>query len=467
MSLNTPMAPRQPAPAVSKPQNEAPSLPLSVRSQQAADEPSGSVRGPVLAGLIIVLGLLGGSTAWALLAPLNSAVIAPATLVVESNRRDVQHLDGGIVRSLHVREGAEVQAGDVLITLDPTRAQAPLLILSAAIDANRVLMARLRAEDTGVQAMTLEPDLVERVGTDSALADVVRGQQALFEARRDARNGQIEVLQQRVGQLEIQITGLEAQERARQRQIALVQDELDGVNELLRNGFAPRIRALALQRELAKLQGEQGEYLSTVARTRQQIGEAQLQILQVDRTFREEVAKVMQDTQNTLRENQERLAASQDVVRHLEIRAPISGTVVGLTVHTVGGVLPPGRVLMQIVPERDTLIIEGQVQPQDIEALQEGQEALIRFTALLQRNLPNLTGRVTLISADRVTDERSGIPYYKVRVAPDEASLAAVADRRLIPGMPAEVTITTGTRTAARYLVDPLLDVLRASMRER
>lgn len=461
------MTPSQPTFAVAKQQTEASPLALSVPSQPSAEEPSGSVRGPVLAGLIIVLGLLGGSAAWALLAPLNSAVIAPATLVVESNRRDVQHMDGGIVRSLHVREGSEVEAGDVLITLDPTRAQAPLFILRAAIEANRVLLARLRAEEAGAQTMMLEPDLVERVGTDPGLAEVVRGQRALFEARRAARNGQIEVLQQRISQLEVQITGLEAQERARQSQIALVQDELNGVNELLRAGFAPRIRALALQRELAKLQGEQGEYLSTVARTRQQIGEAQLQILQVDRAFREEVAKIMQDTQNTLRENQERLAASEDVVRHLEIRAPISGTVVGLTVHTVGGVLAPGRVLMQIVPERDTLIIEGQVQPQDIETLQEGQEALIRFTALLQRNLPNLTGRVTLVSADRVTDERSGLAYYKIRVAPDEASLAAVADRRLVPGMPAEVTITTGARTAARYLVDPLLDVLRVSMRER
>lgn len=460
------MTPSQPVLAVATPQTEASALALSMPPQQPAEGPSGSVRGPVLAGLIIVLGLLGGSTAWALLAPLNSAVIAPATLVVESNRRDVQHMDGGIVRSLHVREGSEVEAGDVLITLDPTRVQAPLFILRAAIDANRALLARLRAEESGAQSMMLEPDLRERVGTDPALAEVVLGQQALFEARRAARNGQVEVLQQRISQLEVQITGLAAQERARQSQIALVQDELNGVNELLRNGFAPRTRALALQRELAKLQGEQGEYLSTVARTRQQIGEAQLQILQVDRAFREEVAKAMQETQSTLRENQERLASSEDVVRHLEIRAPISGTVVGLAVYTVGGVLAPGRVLMQIVPERDTLIIEGQVQPQDIELLQEGQEALIRFTALRQRNLPNLTGRVTLVSADRMTDERSGMPYYKIRVAPDEASLAAVADRRLLPGMPAEVTITTGVRTAARYLVDPLLDILRTSMRE-
>lgn len=463
-----PVLPAASSPAIALPTKQGELARLVARPVDVPmNELSGSVRGPVMAGLIIVLGLLGGSTAWALLAPLNSAVIAPASLVVESNRRDVQHLEGGIVRSLHVRDGAEVQAGDVLITLDPTRAQAPLLILRAAVDAHRALLARLRAEEAGAQGIEFDADILERLRTDPALAEAVRGQQAIFVARRAARNGQIEVLQQRIGQLEVQITGLEAQERARQRQIALIQDELNGVNDLLRSGFAPRTRALALERELAKLQGEQGEYLATVARTRQQIGEAQLQILQIDHAFREEVAKAQQDAQNTLRENQERLAASEDVVRHLEIRAPVSGTVVGLTIHTVGGVLPPGRVLMQIVPERDTLIIEAQVQPQDIEAIQEGQEALIRFTALPQRTLPNLTGRVTLVSADRFTDERSGLPYYKVRVAPEEASLAAVADRRLLPGMPAEVTITTGERTAARYLVDPLLDVVRASMRER
>jgi HlyD family type I secretion membrane fusion protein len=275
------------------------------------------------------------------------------------------------------------------------------------------------------------------------------------------------VLRQRIQQLRSQITGFTAQERARLRQINFLQDELNGVNTLLRQGYAPRTRALALSRDLARLQGEQGEYLSTVARTQQQIGEAELQILQLEYSFKEEVAKLLQDTQNTVRELQERLIASQDIVSHLEIRAPATGVVVGSTVFTPGGVVVPGRTLMQIVPHEDSLVIEAQIAVQDVEVVHEGQVALIRFPALPQRTLPTLTGHVIQVSADRLIDERSGLAFFKVRLRPDEQSLEKIAERRLVAGMPAEVSIATGQRTAGRYLLDPLLDAIRRAMRER
>jgi HlyD family secretion protein/epimerase transport system membrane fusion protein len=286
-------------------------------------------------------------------------------------------------------------------------------------------------------------------------------------ARRAALQGQVAVLRQRVDQIEIQIEGQAAQERARLLQIDLIRQELSGVNQLLRDGFAPRTRALALRRELARLQGEQGEYLSSASRLRQQIGETQLQILQVERNFQEEVTRALQDTQNILREQQERFIASEDVVRHLQVRAPVAGIVVGLSVFTAGGVAAPGRTLMQIVPHGDKLVIEAQIVAQNVEAVREGQQAQIRFPALPQRSLPMLTGRVLHVSADRLTDERTGIPYFKVRVMPDDESIARISERRLVAGMPAEVTITTGERTAARYLIDPLWDAVRKSMRER
>ncbi len=424
-------------------------------------------RGPILVGIVTLAILVVGFGGWAAFAPLNSAVMGAGVLVVESSRRDVAHLEGGIVRQIHVRDGAEVAEGDVLISLDPVRAVAALQIVRGQLDAHMVLLARLRAELTESSDLELDEEIRERARSDASIADLIRGQTGILHARRSSLRGQVAVLRQRIQQLRSQITGFTAQERARLRQINFLQDELNGVNTLLRQGYAPRTRALALSRDLARLQGEQGEYLSTVARTQQQIGEAELQILQLEYSFKEEVAKLLQDTQNTVRELQERLIASQDIVSHLEIRAPASGVVVGSTVFTPGGVVVPGRTLMQIVPHEDSLVIEAQIAVQDVEVVHEGQVALIRFPALPQRTLPTLTGHVIQVSADRLIDERSGLAFFKVRLRPDEQSLEKIAERRLVAGMPAEVSIATGQRTAGRYLLDPLLDAIRRAMRER
>jgi HlyD family secretion protein/epimerase transport system membrane fusion protein len=342
-----------------------------------------------------------------------------------------------------------------------------LQIIRGQIDGSLILLARLRSEISESPTIEVDQDILERARSNRDLADLIRGQREIFNARRMSMDGQVAVLRQRIQQLNSQIEGYTAQEQARLRQIRFLQDELNGVNELLRQGFAPRTRALALSRDLARLQGEQGEYVSTVARTHQQIGETELQILQVERSFKEEVAKLLQDTQNTIREQQERLIANQDIVRHLEIRAPAAGIVVGSTVFTTEGVVAPGRTLMQIVPSGDNLIIEAQLAVQDIEIVYEGLMAQIRFPALPQRTLPTLTGHVIHVSADRMTDERTGQSYFKARLRPDAESLEKIVERRLVAGMPAEVSIATGQRTAGRYLLDPFIDAVRRSMRER
>lgn len=426
-----------------------------------------NARGPILVGMLTLVGLVGGFGGWAALAPLNSAVMGAGVLVVESSRRDVAHLEGGILRQIHVRDGANVTEGDILLSLDPVRAVAALQIVRGQMDANMILLARLRAELDESPGLGLDEDIQERARSDRAVADLIRGQTEILNARRASLRGQVAVLRQRIQQLGSQITGFTAQERARLRQINFLQDELNGVNTLLRQGYAPRTRALALSRDLARLQGEQGEYLSTVARTQQQIGEAELQILQLEYSIKEEVTKLLQETQNTLRELQERWIASQDIVSHLEIRAPATGTVVGSTVFTPGGVVVPGRTLMQIVPHEDSLVIEAQIAVQDVEVVHEGQVALIRFPALPQRTLPTLTGHVIQVSADRLIEERSGVAFFKVRLRPDPESLEKIAERRLVAGMPVEVSVATGQRTAGRYLLDPLLDAIRRAMRER
>ena len=441
--------------------------PISVPSAPSLPAVPMSARGPIIAGLLTLIVMIGGFVGWASFTPLNSSVMGQAVLVVESSRRDVAHLEGGIVRQIHVRDGTEVKEGDPLLTLDPVRATAALQIVRGQIDANLILLARLRAEVSESPTIEVDEDILERARSNRDLADLVRGQTEIFNARRASMNGQVAVLRQRIQQINSQIAGFTAQEQARLRQMGFLQDELDGVNVLLRQGFAPRTRAMALSRDLARLQGEQGEYLSTVARSHQQIGEADLQILQVERSFKEEVAKLLQDTQNTRREQQERLIANQDIVHHLEIRAPTAGIVVGSTVFTPGGVVAPGRTLMQIVPSLDSLVIEAQIAVQDIEVVYDGQVAQIRFPALPQRTLPILTGHVIHVSADRLTDERTGQSYFKVRLKPDAESLEKIVERRLVAGMPAEVSIATGQRTAGRYLLDPFIDAMQRSMRER
>lgn len=435
-------------------------------SALAPTPPIDSPRGTILAGMLIIIGAFGGFGTWAALAPLDSAIVASGVVVVESNRRDVQHLDGGIVQEILVREGTAVRAGDVLLRLDPTRAQAALAIVQGQMDAARALRARLLAEQREAAEVTFPPDLQARQGSASVL-DLLQGQATIFAARRASLNGQVDILRQRIAQFEQQIMGLQAQEHSRDRQISLITDELGGVRDLQERGFATRTRLLALEREAARLQGERGEHVAAMGRLRQSIGETELQILQTRRTFLEEVARGLQEVQNQLLELQERLTAAEDVLRRLEVRAPVDGTVVGLAVHTIEGVLPAGRTVMQIVPVQDAPMVEAQVQTLDAEGLTPGMSASIYFPSLPQRTLPNLTGTVEQVSADRFVDERTGTPYYKVRIALDAETLERVGSRRVVPGMPAEVAIATGSRTALRYFLDPLLTAFRYAMRER
>ena len=423
-------------------------------------------RSAILGGFLTIVLTFGGFGVWAALAPLDSAVVANGVVVVEGNRRDVQHLDGGIIAEILVQEGAEVHIGDVLLRLDPTRAQTALTIVQAQIDAARILQARLLAEHRDAESVTFPPDIMARQ-SNPTVTELAQGQAAIFTARRASLLGQTQILRQRIAQFEQQIGGIRAQEQSRERQINLIRDELGGIRDLHERGFAPRTRVLALERELAGLQGEQGEHLAAMARTQQAIGEAELQILQSTRTFREDVARALQDVQNQIFEQQERLAAAEDVMRRLDIRAPADGRVVGLSVHTVGGVIQPGRMAMQIVPASDPLVIEAQIRTVDVDGLAPGMQVTISFPALPQRTLPTLTGTLMQVSADRFVDERTGAPYFKASILIDSSSLQRVGDRRIIPGMPAEVAIATGGRTALRYFLDPLASAFNYAMRER
>lgn len=425
-----------------------------------------SVRGPALAGVLVIAAAFGGFGGWAALAPLNSAVVAQGTVTVSGNRRDVQHLEGGIVRDLLVRDGDVVAAGDVLLRLDPSRAAASLGMLRAQRDADLAQEARLLAERGQRDEPAFPDELLARAG-DPGVAGILAGQRLLMETRRQARDGQVSILRQRVAQHQEQIGGLNSQILEKRRQLALLGEELADKRFLYGKSYSPKAQILALERETARLNGEIGEHGGDIARARQAIGEAELQIIQVSRTVQDEVAQELRKVQAAIADLRERFAATRDMVRRLDVRAPVAGTVVGLTAHTEGGVIAPGAVVMQIVPLHEPLVVEAQVAPNDVGHLHPGQEAGVRFPAFAGRTAPPVFGSVEQVSADRMVDQRSGLPYYLVRVTVPEAALKRLDERKVIAGMAADVMMTTGERTALHYLVSPLLDLVGKSMRER
>jgi HlyD family type I secretion membrane fusion protein len=436
----------------------APATPISAVRADA--------RGPIIAGLVVVLGFFGGFGGWAALAPLAGAVVADGVVKVEANRQAVQHLEGGLVKQILVEDGARVEAGDVLIRLDETAARAAVDMLAAQSDALRGLEARLVAERDGSDRIGFPDDLVARQH-ESQIAALLAGQLSLFDARRRAFEGQRLLQVQKIAQSEAQIDGYASQLRSQQRQMALVEEEARGTRELYEKGFAPKTKVLALDRTTASLDGQRGELVADIARSNQQIGETRLQILQLAKDRLSEIADQLRDTQTKLLEVAPRLAAARDTLDHTELKAPRAGYVVGLTAFTVGGVIAKGEHVLDVVPVASPLVIEGQVKPEDIEGLRPGARAEVRLTAYKQRTVPTVRGTVSKLSADRLTDPRTGAGYYLIQVALDPDALAALPAVRLSPGMPAEIMVPTRDRTALDYLLAPLTAGFDRALREK
>jgi HlyD family type I secretion membrane fusion protein len=421
---------------------------------------------PIVLGLAVIVLALGGFGTWAAVAPIASAVIAAGFVTVDTSRKEVQHLEGGTVKELLVRDGDAVKAGDVLIRLDETRAKASLGILQARYDAARALRSRLLAERDEAEVIGFPEDLVAVENDDPKVRELLVGQQNLFEARRRSLEGEVEILESQVTQLHDDITGIEAQQVAKERQIVLIHEEAGSLKDLLDKGYADRPRFLALQREIARLEGERGEHVSEIARAKTRIGETRLQVIQLHSDFREQVVTELRSLQTELADLEERLSAAKHTLAHIEIRAPTDGIVVGLGVHTIGAVIQGGETLMEIVPADDKLLIEAKVKPEDIDNVVVGQDAEVRFTAFKQRTTPTVQGEIIYVSADRVVDERLGQAYYIARAAVADEQVARLGERKLQPGMPAEVMIKTGDTTALHYLAQPLLDGMNRAWRE-
>lgn len=421
-------------------------------------------RKPRIIGIIIVAVAFGLFGTWAMLAPLDSAALAPGVVTVKSHRKTVQHLEGGIVKDILVRDGAVVTAGQPLLMLDETQARAELGILQGQYLAAKATESRLISEREGLDEVQFDEDLL--TSQDLRAVEAMRNEEQLFSARLNSRLGEIEVLQQRIVQLESQIEGLQALADSKQELYASYSEEVVDLAALLEEGFVDKPRLRDLQRNAARTRGEAAEHLSAIAQAQVRIGETRLEILQLDKRFMTEVADELAEVQGTVYDLKERMTAIEDRVRRTVVRAPDNGMVLGLNTHTIGGVVQGGEPLLDIVPEGDELIVEARVAPMDIDRVALGMEAQIRFSAFRSSTTHVVEGRVIGISADSLTDEHTGETYYKARIEVTEAGAEILGALVLVPGMPAEVLIKTGERTLFQYLMRPATDALARSLIE-
>ena len=425
-----------------------------------------SIRRHLFISVIVIVLLVGGIGGWAATSEFAGAVIAQGTLVVDTNSKKVQHPTGGVVAELNVRDGDQVKLGDVVIRLDDTQTRANLQIVAKGLDELMARRAREEAELEGDQAIAFPKELLARQD-DPEVARITRGESKLFETRRSSREGLKAQLTERVAQSQEEITGLTAQVASKEKQIEWIQQELEGVRDLWAKKLVQFNRVTSLEREQARLDGERGQLIASIAQAKGKISETKIQILQIDQDMRTEVGKDLAEIRAKSAELIEKRVAAEDQLKRIDIRAPQNGMVHQLDVHTVGGVVSAGQQIMLIVPAADKLIVEAKVQPQDIDQVRIGQAAVMRFSNFNSRTTPEVNGEVSVVSADVTQDQRTGVSYYTVRIAVSPEELARLGEHKLQPGMPVEVFIQTTVRTVVSYFVRPFQDQIAKAFREK
>lgn len=413
--------------------------------------------------VLVISATIAGS--WATLVPLSGAVVLPGTLAVESSVKKIQHPTGGVVAEIPVHDGMHVDAGALVVRLDDTQLKANQRLIADQLDQVGARIARLIAERDGTTIINFPEKLTDRL-QEGAIAHLVASESALFHARAKARQGQKDLYASNIRQFEEQIDGLKAEIQSKTSQLALISSELTGVQELYAKGLVPLTRLTTLQRDSAQIEGERARLAATIAETNAKIGQARLQITQIDQDFRSEVMKDLRESQDKQAELMERNVAAKDQLNRVDIQAPTSGVVHQLAVHTIGGVIRPGDVIMDIVPDTDALEIEGHLPPNEIDQVARGQRAYLRFSALDRPTLPEVSGTVTYVSADLSHDERTNASFYTVKVDLPEGQRRHLGSLTLISGMPVEIFLQTGSRTMLSYLFKPITDQLHRMFNE-
>lgn len=417
-------------------------------------------------GLTVAVLLVGSIGVWAATANLAEAVLASGTVVVDGNVKKVQHPTGGVVGEIRVRDGDRVKGGDLVVRLDETLTRASLLVITRQIDELILRAARLMAERDRTESFAIPAALATRAREPEIIA-IESGERTLFLSRRNAKNGQKAQLRERITQLEQEINGLEGQHAAKLKEIELIAKELAGLHKLFAQNLVSTTKYTATQREEVRLRAEESQLISAQAQARGKIAEIELQIIQLDQDERASVIKELRETEARLAELNERRIAAADQLSRVDIRAPMTGIVHQLAVHTVGGVVAPTEPLMLIVPDTDALVVEARIAPQDIDQVRSADIAYVRFPAFNQRTTPEFTGTLTRLSADLTRDAQTAQSFYVARIALPEAEVKRMGELRLIPGMPAEIQIATKERTALSYLMKPLTDQFARAFKER
>ena len=444
----------------------APPAPTSAAPPGVTDNP----RRELITGGVIILLFFGLFLGWAAFAPLDAGAYAQGQIAVSGNRQAVQHREGGVVSALYVAEGDKVRRGQILLSLSSGEVRATERGVAGQVFALIAQRARLIAERDGLRAIPSPPEFADLPPEDASLArESLRIQQLQFGARRTGRSTETGVLRQRIAQLNEQIQGYERQIAANLEQQRLIQEELEGMRSLARQGYAPLTRVRALERTAAQLNGELGSLRAQIARSREGVGETRLQMAGVTSEMNEDVADQLRQIDVQLNELRPRLTELRSQIARSEVRAPATGQVVGLTIFTQGGVIQPGQTLMEIVPRDASQIIVAQISPNDVDNLRVDQVTEVRFPGLRERNPPTIHGRVTRISADSFTVEETGASYFRAEIVVPAEELAKLgrSAETLRPGAPVEVIILLRKRTALSYLLEPLTNNLWRSGSEQ
>lgn len=426
--------------------------------------PNASPRMPIIVGLVIIILFFGVFGSWAAMSQLNGAVVGEGVVSVEGNRKSVDHLEGGIVRELHVRDGDDVRAGDLLLVLDGERANAQVDIFSQQVAVARALEARLLAERAGTDAIAFPAELT--ASTEPYVVEAVASETGAFNVRREYLSGAQSVLRHRIEDLNAQIAGKRLRLVALDRQLASMADEKATLDDLFKDGLATRDRILELERAITSLQSDRDDNEVAITSAEVNIAENEQQIQQLGYERRTEVADQLAAVQQKLLDLGPSLITARAALARTRVTAPYDGKVVGLKVFSVGEVIPAGSTILEIVPQQTSLLISARFRVEDIADLRIGSVAEVHFTSMTKLYVPVLRGRVTLISADRLNDERSGGAYYRGEITIDADEVAMEQEVQMYPGMPATVMVTTVSRTALEYMLGPIIAAFDAAFRQ-
>jgi protease secretion system membrane fusion protein len=416
-------------------------------------------------GWWIVLGGVGGFLLWALLAPLDQGVPVQGTVTVATNRKAIQHITGGTVDEILVKEGDVVKTGQVLVKLIDIQTKSQAEISRVQFHTARAATARLTAERDGLKSVSY-PDELTSLGDDARLKEIINAQNQLFSSRQSAIKNELGALDENIAGLRSQLKGLQESMQSKKQQSQFLKEQLDGMRGLAKEGFVPRNRLLELERTYAQINGAISEDLGNIGRTQRQITELTMRRVQRQQEYQKEVRTQLSDAQKEAESLEQRLKSQDYDLANTLIRAPVDGTVVGLSIFTKGGVVGAGFKMMDVVPSEDSLIIEGMVPVNLIDKVHPNLEVEMIFSAFNQRSTPHIPGIVTQVSADRLVEEKTGAPYYKLQAKVAPKGIKMLSQHEIRAGMPVELIVKTGERTLMNYLLKPIFDRANSALKE-